>query len=240
VRWYQVEFSMSSPVPLLMLSSMAAREVLKELAGSYTQATGQPVQAVAAGGVDVAKRVRAGEAVDVVVLARNVIDELLAEGHLRGSRVDLVRSGVGVAVRAGAARPAFVSESDVKQAVLGAGSVSFSTGPSGNYLQKLFERWGILEVVRQRIVIPPPGVPVASLVADGRAELGFQQLSELINAPGIEVLGPLPDEIQSMTIFSAGVGSASSRAAAAEALVAHLAAPAGAAVKRRFGMEQFI
>src|SRR6187549_2259646 len=110
MRQFQVEFSMSSPAPLELLSSMAAREVLKELADSYTQATGQPVHAAAAGGVDVAKRVRAGEPVDVVVLARNVIDELLAEGHLRGSRVDLVRFGVGVAVRAGAARPAVASE----------------------------------------------------------------------------------------------------------------------------------
>ncbi len=183
---------MSSSAPLLMLSSMAAREVLKALATDYTKAGGAPVDARAAGGVDVAKRVRAGEAVDVVVLASNVIDELIAEGHLTGARVDLTRSGVGIAVPSGRAHPPVATEADVREAVLAARTLSFSTGPSGTYLQKLFERWGILSTVKDRISIPPPGVPVGSFVAEGRADLGFQQLSELINVAGIDVLGPLP------------------------------------------------
>jgi molybdate transport system substrate-binding protein len=219
-----------------MLSSMAAREVLKELAGRHTRAGGPPVDAQAAGGVDVATRVRAGEPVDVVVLASKVIDELIAEGRLAGPRVDIVRSGIGAAVRAGATAPAVRDEDEVRAAVMAARTLSFSTGPSGNHLQKLFERWGVMDTLRERIVVPPPGVPVASLVADGRVELGFQQLSELLNVPGVQVLGPLPPPVQTVTVF-AGAVRPSGRVEAARALLQFLAAPEHDALKRQHGME---
>jgi len=220
-----------------MLSSMATREVLVELALQYQRITSQPVSAEAAGGVDVARRVQAGEAMDVVVLADNSIDKLITEGKLlAGSRVDIVKSGVAVAVRAGTPVPVINSEEAVKRAVLAAKTLSYSTGPSGVYLEKMFARWGILDDIRSRIVVPPPGVPVASLVADGSAELGFQQLSELMNRPGIEVIGPLPPEIQSVTTFSGGIAVACSQPEAARALLAYLASPAAADVKQRYGL----
>jgi molybdate transport system substrate-binding protein len=219
-----------------MLSSMATREVLAELASMYQRISSQPVTSEAAGGVDVAKRVQAGEAVDVVVLAGDAIDKLIAEGKLlSGSRVDIVKSGVAVAVRAGASRPVIDSEEAVKRAVRAAKTLSYSTGPSGVYLEKMFARWGILDDIRSRIVVPPPGVPVASLVADGKAELGFQQLSELMNRPGVEVIGPLPPAIQSLTVFSGGIAAVCSQPEAARALLAYLASPATADVKLRFG-----
>lgn len=225
--------------PLKMISSMATRELLARLATEYSRQSGSPVQAESGGGVDVAKRIAAGEDFDVVVLASNAIDKLIADGALLAGRVDLVRSGVAIAVRDGAARPAIAiaTEADVKAAVTAAASISFSTGPSGVYLEKLFERWGILEAVRPRIVVPPPGIPVGALVADGRAALGFQQLSELMNLPGIQVLGPLPDAIQTMTVFSGGVCKASHDAQRAQALLDYLAAPAAATFKQQFGME---
>jgi molybdate transport system substrate-binding protein len=223
---------------LKLLSSMATREILAALAADFERATGQGVCAAAAGGVDVAKRVQAGEAVDVVVLAANAIDKLIAAGHLlAGSRVDLVQSGIAIAVRAGAARPDIASEAAVRRAVAAARSLSYSTGPSGVYLEQLFERWGLLAQIRTRIVVPPPGVPVGSLVAQGQAELGFQQLSELMNQSGIEVLGPMPPQIQSITTFSGGVGARSAQVDAAQRLLAYMAAPASAAIKRRYGME---
>src|SRR5512147_986896 len=118
--------------PLKLISSMATREVLGELAARFERETKQPVATEAAGGVDVAKRVQAGEAVDIVVLASNAIDKLLAEGKvLAGSRVDLVQSGVAIAVRAGAPLPDIASEEAVRQSVLGAKTLSYSTGPSG-------------------------------------------------------------------------------------------------------------
>jgi molybdate transport system substrate-binding protein len=224
--------------PLKIISSMATREVLAELAARFQQDTGRTVTTEAAGGVDVAKRVQNGEAVDVVVLANNVIDKLIADGKLRtGSRVDLVKSGIAIAVRAGASRPDIATEEAVKRAVLAAQTLSYSTGPSGVYLEKMFERWGILADIKSRIVVPPPGVPVGSLVASGRVELGFQQLSELQNLAGIQVVGPLPPAIQSITVFSGGVSATSADAEAARALLAYMAAPVATGVKQKHGMD---
>lgn len=216
---------------------MATRELLAKLAERYTRERGVAVKTYAAGGVEVAKRISAGEAADVVVLAANAIDKLIAEGRVVGPRVDLVRSGVAIAVREGAPRPPVATEEDVKAAVLAAPSLSYSTGPSGVYLERLFERWGILQTVRPRIVVPPPGVPVGTLVADGRAALGFQQFSELMSLPGIVVLGPLPDSIQTVTVFSGGICAASTRQQQARALLEFMCSPAVAQVKREHGME---
>lgn len=229
---------MTSPPPLRLLSSMATREVLGALAAEYERSAAQPVRCEAGGGVDVAKRVQAGEAVDVVVLASNVIDKLIAEGRLlSGSRVDLVKSGVSVAVREGAPRPDISTEEAVRRAVIAAESVSYSTGPSGVHLEKVFARWGILETIRARIVVPRPGVPVASLIASGAAALGFQQLSELMNVPGVTVVGPLPPSIQTITTFSGGIASVCQAPQAAQALLAYMGSSAALEIKRRNGMD---
>lgn len=223
---------------ILGISSMATRLVLAELAQAYERASGQRLRIESVGGVDAAKRVTAGEVFDVVVLASDAIDKLIASGHvLAGSRVDLVHSGVAVAVRAGAAQPDISSEDAVRAAVQAARSVSYSTGPSGVALARLFERWGIAEDIKSRIVTPPPGIPVGSLVAKGEVELGFQQLSELINLEGIAVLGPLPPAIQITTTFSAGLCSSGRQPEAARALLDYLRSPATAEAKRRQGME---
>ena len=227
-----------TPLPLKLLSSMAARDVLREMASRYQVDTGRAVNCEAAGGVDVAKRVQGGETVDVVVLANSAIDKLIEEKKLiAGSRVDLVKSGIAIAIRANSPRPKVGTEEEVKSAVLAAAALSYSTGPSGVYLEKLFERWGILEAIRNRIVVPPPGVAVGSLVASGTAELGFQQLSELTNVPNIEVVGPLPPAIQSMTTFSGGISVSCGDPAAARQLLAFMASPATATAKLRHGME---
>ena len=221
-----------------VISSMATRQLLAELVAMHTQATGQTVEVESVGGVDAARRVAAGEAFDVVALASNAIEQLTAAGHLvAGSRVDVARSGVAVAVRAGAPRPDIGSEAALKAAVLGARTLGYSTGPSGVALARLFERWGIAETIASRIVQAPAGVPVGSMVADGRVELGFQQFSELLGLPGIAVLGPLPPEVQIVTVFSAGLSATCQRPDAARALLAFLASPQTAPVKQRQGME---
>jgi molybdate transport system substrate-binding protein len=223
--------------PLKLLSSMAAREVLAELIKGFTAQSGQPVNAAAAGGVEVARRIQAGEDADVVVLSDSAIDKLIAGSQLRAGRVDLVKSGVAIAVRSGAQLPDITTEAAVKAAVTAASTISYSTGPSGVYLEKLFERWGILEDIRPRIVVPPPGIPVGSLVADGQAALGFQQLSELLNVAGIDVLGPLPAAIQTITTFSAGISVRCEQPQVAAQLLSYMRAPAATAVKQRYGME---
>jgi molybdate transport system substrate-binding protein len=220
------------------ISSMATRQVLAELVTGFEAASGVSVTIESVGGVDAAKRVQAGEAFDVVILGSDAIDKLMASGHLQpGSRVDLVRSGVSVAVREGAPQPDLSSEDAVRNAVLTARSISHSTGPSGVALLKLFERWGIAEQLQDRIVQAPPGVPVASLVARGEVELGFQQLSELLGVTGIAIVGPLPPAIQIITTFSAGIPVHTAQAEAVRAMLDHMTAPQAADAKRRQGME---
>ncbi|MDB5883900.1 MAG: molybdenum transporter substrate-binding protein [Polaromonas sp.] len=220
------------------ISSMATRQVLTELAGAFQRRTGCSVTIESVGGVDAARRVQAGEAFDVVFLASDAIDKLMAAGCVQpGSKVDLVRSGVAVAVRAGGQQPDISTEEAMRQAVLAARSISYSTGPSGVALASLFERWGIAKQIQDRIVQAPPGVPVGTLVARGEVELGFQQLSELINLEGIAVLGPLPSTIQITTIFSAAVCTGTSHASAVRALLVDMNSPEAAAAKRRQGME---
>ncbi len=216
---------------------MATRQLLVELVDAYQRHSGQRVSMESVGGVDAAKRVAAGESFDVVVLASDAIDKLIAAGHaLAGSKVDLVRSGVAVAVRAGAPAPDISSEAAVRAAVLQARSLSYSTGPSGVALAQLFERWGIAGEIGSRLVVPAPSVPVGALVASGEVELGFQQLSEMIHLEGIRVQGPLPPAIQITTIFSAAVCARSTQAEAARALLAYMASPAADEAKRRQGM----
>jgi molybdate transport system substrate-binding protein len=220
------------------ISSMATRLLLAELADGFTRRSGVHVAIESVGGLDVARRVQAGEAFDVVILASDAIDKLVASGHvLAGSKVDLVNSGVAVAVCAGAQQPDISSEDAVRAAVLAAPTISYSTGPSGVALASLFERWGIADEIKGRVKQAPPGVPVGSLVARGDVALGFQQLSELLAVDGITVLGPLPPAIQVTTTFSAGICTGSLQADAVRTMLDDMNAPQAAAAKRRQGME---
>jgi molybdate transport system substrate-binding protein len=217
---------------------MATRQVLGELAQAWQARSGQAVQIESIGGVDAAKRVAAGEPFDFVVLAGDAIDKLIAGGQaVAGSRVDLVDSGVAVAVQAGAPRPDISSEEALKRAVLAAPTVGYSTGPSGVALVQLFERWGIAQQLQGRLVQATPGIPVGSLVARGEVALGFQQLSELIHLDGIAVIGPLPAAVQITTTFSGAVCKTSSRPEAVRAMLAFMASPEADAAKHRNGME---
>jgi molybdate transport system substrate-binding protein len=226
------------PAGIRGISSMATRSLLDELATAYIAQTGVPVAIESVGGVDAARRVQEGEAFDVVILSAEAIDKLIAAGRvLAGSRVDLVRSGVAVAVRAGAPHPDLSSEEAVKAAVRAARRVGYSTGPSGVALAKLFERWGLAEELKDRTVVATPGVPVGALVARGDIELGFQQLSELIHVQGIDLLGALPDAIQITTTFSGGVCASSTQPDAVRAMLAEMASPAATPAKRRQGMD---
>ena len=216
---------------------MAGRKLLGDLIAKFEATSQQRVVLESVGGVDAAKRVRAGEALDVVVLAREVIDELIGAARIApGSRVDVWVSAIGVAVRAGAARPDIASAAGVKAAVLAARRVGYSTGPSGQYLAKLFVGWDADGTLKDRITVAPPGVPVGSLVARGEIDLAFQQLSEL-GGEGIDVLGPLPPEIQMMTTFSGGVALSSTQPEAARALLNFLGSTELRSLKQAHGMD---
>ncbi len=217
---------------------MATKGLLADLAAQLAGDVPQPVAVESIGGLDAVRRVREGNAFDAVVLAADAIDSLIANGHaLVGSRVDLVTSVVAVAVRQGSPQPAIDSESALLQAVLAARSIGYSTGPSGVQLMQLFDRWGIRAQVNALLVQAPPGVPVGSLLAEGKVELGFQQLGELMHLPGITVLGPLPAAVQIVTTFSAAVTANSPQPDAVRALLTLWASPAATPAKRRNGMD---
>jgi molybdate transport system substrate-binding protein len=216
---------------------MAPREVLSEAATLYMQRHLVQVSTHFAGGVDVARRIEAGEPVDIAVLARDAIGMLVDRDHLLAEgRTDLMTSGIAIAVRSGELQPKLTDESAIQNAVLNAASIGYSTGPSGAYLEWLFERWEILSIVRDRIVIPAPGVPVARLIASGKVQLGFQQLSELINMPGIHIVGSMPASAQLTTTFTAAVSSACMDSATARHFIEFVASPETDEIKARRGM----
>lgn len=233
-----IKTAMNSNPTLRGISSMATRLLLAELAKAWHQKHGDQVAIESVGGVDAAKRVTSGEPFDLVVLASDAIDKLVAAGHVvADSRTDLVRSTVAVAVRRGDLRPDIGSEDALRAAVLSARNIGYSTGPSGTELLKLFERWGISDSVKNRVVQAPPGVPVAQLIAEGKVALGFQQLSEMMNAPGVDILGGMPNGCAITSIFTAGLCQTSRHAAAVSEFIDFMNSPASAEIKRHHGME---
>lgn len=226
-------------ITLRLISSMATKPLLADLVALYqAQTPGVQMLVESVGGVDAAKRVEAGEAFDGVVLANNAIDKLIAGGHvLAGSRADLVRSGVAVAVPAGSPVPDISTEAALKAAILAAPTLGYSTGPSGVQLAKQFEAWGIAEQIAPRIVQAKPGVPVGALVAKGEVALGFQQLSEMRGVQDITIVGGLPKAVEIITTFSGSVAKASTQPEAMRALLAFWQSPACDALKREHGMD---
>jgi len=187
------------------------------------------------GGVEIGKRLRAGDPSEIVIMAAAAIDEFVKQGLIvPGSRVDLVRSRIGMAVRSGAPRPDISTGAALQRAVEGVAAVAFSTGPSGVYLADVFRRWGIpAEKLRQS----PPGVPAGDFVARGDAEIAFQQISELLPVEGIDYVGALPDELQLVTVFSAGTNVRAKDPDAAQAFTDFLTAPEAIPVLESYGLE---
>jgi molybdate transport system substrate-binding protein len=213
---------------ITLLSSMATQPLLAALARAHEQAGGAAVRLESVGGVDAARRVQAGEAFDVAALA--------AQGLVQAPRA-LADSQVAIAVREGAARPDVGSEDALRRSLLAARSIGYSTGPSGRALLRVFERWGLADTLKDRLVQARPGVPVGRLVAAGEAEIGFQQLSELQGLAGLALLGGMPPGLEIVTTFAGGVGARSAQPEAAQALLDFLASADAAAVKRAHGMD---
>ena len=187
--------------------------------------------------VDLLVRIKNGERPDVVIMSAAGIDELVAVGRLAaGGRTDLASSGIGVAVRKGAPRPDISTTEALVRALKAATSVSYSTGPSGVYLAKLFERIGIAATLAPKLKVVK-GEPIGAVVARGDAEIGFQQIPEVLPVTGIDLVGPLPAELQQVTIFSAGLPVGLEHAAGPAALLAFLRTPAAQAVFREKGMK---
>jgi len=221
-----------------MLAAGAMKEIILELLPEFERSSGNKVMASWAGSADIRKRIGAGEAFDLVIVGAADVDAFIKDGKMApGSRADIAKSGVGIAVKTGAPRPDIASSEAVKKAMLSAKTVAFSTGPSGSHVQRLFERLGIAGEMREKSRQTPPGVRVAEYLARGEADLGFQQISEFIHEAGIDFLGPLPADIQYITEYSSGIPVVSNAVEPAKALQAFLTAPAAAPAIRKHGME---
>jgi molybdate transport system substrate-binding protein len=171
-------------------------------------------------------------------MASHDIDAFIASGVLApGSRVDIAKSGVGVAVPAGAPKPDISTPEAFRNALLAAKSIGYSTGPSGDYLIALLERMGLSGQIKPKLKQVPTGGFVGTLVANGDVDLGIQQVSELSTFPGIDYVGPLPGDLQKTTVFASGIAAKARQAEAAKALVKFLTAPGSAAVFKKQGME---
>lgn len=218
-----------------LLSSMATKPLLAALAADFQRRTGAAVRLESMGGVDAARRVQAGDVFDVVVLASDAIATLAGQGHLRGPQA-ITDSRIAIAVREGAPKPDIGSEDALRQTLLAAKTIGYSTGPSGRALLQIFDLWGLGEELGARLVQARPGLPVGRLVADGEAEIGFQQLSELQGLAGITLLGGLPPGLDIVTTFTGAIGAHSPRPDAAQALLDFLASADTAGVKHAHGM----
>ena len=229
---------MAHAAEIKVLSSTAIKEPFVELVPGFERSTGNKVVVMWAGTVDVLKRLQSGEVVDLVILSGPAIDDLIKQGTVvPGSRVDLVKSGVGLAVRSGSPKPDISTVDALKRALLAAKSIAYSTGPSGVYLTGLFQRMGIADELKAKMKIPPSGTPIGELIARGEAEIGFQQVSELLPVAGIDYIGPLPAEVQSITVFSGGIHRGATQPDAAKALVKFITSPEAVPVIKKKGME---
>jgi molybdate transport system substrate-binding protein len=221
-----------------VMASAAVKETYLELVPQFENASGHKVVTIWSGTADMMKRLKAGESVDLVIIGTNSLEELIKLDKIEpGSRVDFVKSGVGVAVRAGAPKPDISSGDAVRRALLSARSIGYSSGPSGVYLDGLFQRMGIADQLKPKLKQPPSGASVGEMVARGEVEIGFQQVSELIHLSGIDFLGPLPSDIQQITIFSSGIHTGAAKPDAAKALAKFLTSPSATMVIKKNGME---
>ena len=226
---------MTRTAEIKVMASAAFKEAYLELVPQFERATGHKVVTLWTPSVQMMNRLKGGEKVDLVILSAASLDELVKVGVI-ASRIDFAKSGVGVAVRAGAPKPDISSGEALKRAVLAAKSIVYSTGPSGIYLAGLFQRMGIADQIKSRVK-QVQGEPAGAVVARGEAEIGFQQVSELLPVAGIDLVGPLPPDVQEITVFSAGLHVDAKEADAARALVQFFKAPAAVPVIRRKGME---
>ncbi len=230
--------SIVSAAEIKVLSTQATEEAYRELVPQFEKATGHKVTTVFTGTLDANKRLAAGETYDMLIMSSGSIDEHLKSGKLAaGSRVDLAKSGVGVAVRAGAQKPDISTVEALKKTLLNAKSIGYATGPSGVYLITLFDKLGIADAVKPKLKQTPTGVFVGSFIVSGEAEIGFQQVSELAHFKGIDYVGPLPADVQRYTMFSSGIVAATKEAEAAKALVKFLTAPAAAPAYKTRSMD---
>jgi molybdate transport system substrate-binding protein len=227
---------------ITVMTSGGFSAALKELAPQYERTTGNKIVLVFGPSMGttpgaIPSRIQRGEPADVVVIVDYALDDLVKKGQVSTGTIGLARSGISMAVRAGAPKPDISSAEAFKHTLLQAKSIAYSDSASGVYLStELFKNLGIADQIKSKCKMIP-AEPVGAVVARGDAEIGFQQMSELRPIPGIDIVGPLPPTLQKFTVFSAGVVANSKAPEAAKAFIKFLASPAAAPIITKTGME---
>ncbi|CAN7389217.1 substrate-binding domain-containing protein [Variovorax sp. LjRoot130] len=232
--------------PIHVMTSGGFTAAYNELTPGYEKANGRKVQtaygaSMGAASDSIPSRLARGEPADIVILARPALDALVAQGKVvSGSQVDLVRSSIGFAVRTGTPKPDISTVDALKRTLLAAPSIAYSASASGTYYEtELLKKLGIEDQVKpksQRIL----SERVGTVVARGDAALGLQQVSELLPIKGIDYIGPLPAEVQRVTVFSAGIATGAKQPEAARQLIRYMNSPAAAPVIERTGLEAIV
>ena len=196
--------TLTDAAEIKVLSTQATEEAYRELVPQFEKATGHKVTTVFTGTLGAQKRLADGENYDMIIMSAPSIDAQIKAGKVvAGSRVDIAKSGVGVGVPKGAPKPDISTTKALKKSLLAAKSIGYSTGPSGVYVISLFEKLGLADQVKDRLKQTPTGVFVGTIIASREVEIGFQQVSELTNFPGVDYVGPLPANVQNTTVFPA-------------------------------------
>jgi len=225
------------PSEIKVIASVAFKEAYLAMIPEFEKSTGHHVTTFWLPTVEVMSRMKGGEAADLVIIAGNGIDELTKLGKIQsGSRQDYVKSGIGIGMRKGSVKPDIRSAEAVKTALLNAKSVAYSTGPSGVYLVSLFQKMGVTEAIAPKLKVIQ-GEPVGAVVERGEAEIGFQQVPEILSVPGIDLVGPLPPEIQFVTIFAFGIHEQVRDVAATKALMQILKSDPAVPFIKKYGLE---
>lgn len=221
-----------------LLASGALKEAYLELIPAFEKTSGHKIVPAWSSTTEIRKQISAGDNHDLVILGDSGTQALIRDGKLVGStRAVFAKSGIFIAVRAGSPKPDISSAEALKRTLLAAKSVGYSQGASGTYLVSMFQKLGIYDQVKAKASLAGNNVPVGDKVVSGEAEIGFHQLSELLPVKGIDIIGPLPPELQQLTVFSGALHSAATENDAATALIRFLTAPAAQETLRKYGLE---
>ena len=223
---------------ITVIASTAMREVLEELVPMFERASGNKVAVSFLSGAVLPVKMKEDAQADVVVTTPATIDDLVAAGKVvANTRVDFVRSGAGVAVRVGAPKPDVGTPDALKNALLAAKTVGYSQGPSGVHFMSVLTKLGIADQVKAKGVVPPLGSRVGTLIAEGKAEIGVQQITELLQIPGIDFVGPLPKELQANIVYATATPASAKEKAGAAALVKFLSSEPALPVIKKVGLD---
>ncbi len=231
-------FSSTSAAEISVLALAGTKEAVEELIPVFEKQSGNKVTMTFLGSVDIRKKIAADEAYDLIITAHPDLEAFIKQGKVaEKSIVDLMKTGIGIAVRQGLPKPDVSTADALKASLLSAKSIAYSTGLSGTYIETMMKKMGIFDQLQGRLRQAPPSVSVGGFLVKGDADMGFQQIPEIFEFPGVTYVGPLPPELQNTTQFAAGISSKEKAVEPGRKFIEFLASPEAVGAIRRHGME---